>query len=618
MRTLRHSSAGAAILVVNGDDTTGNLLQDVLAKEGYDVHHAGSAQEMWQVLDQRSVDLILLRLHLTDAFGLDLIPRLAEHPQKPTVIILSGPRDLETAIECMRLGAYDYLTKPVAPGPFLIAVERALTARHIYQENVKCQSDLARNYRRLRLLLELAVKLRTAFLRTQDLDRILQAVLVGVTAGEGLGFNRAFLVSLNTQDQYLEGMLAIGPASREEAHRIWAEIAERSLGLFEILDGVQTAVSNQGHPLNRIVRNIRVPMEDTKHVLVRAIRERKAFLVGDGAPPGLAVPSDLVSLLGTDHLAVVPLASDETAYGVILADNAITKDPIMQEDVEALQLFAGLASIAVDKARICAMLGAQIHELHRFNEAVEQNKDILIQAERYRALGQMADQLLHEIRNPLSAVGGIARRLHSKSKDGETQQYAEVILRETHRLEHILKGLSDFTSAPQLDLKPVQLYELIEASIAVLQSELVRHHIGWQTHLPEPKPVLNLDRNQIQQALLNILKNAVEAMPEGGLLTVEVQHRDHNVEILVTDTGRGIISTNLTKALEPFFTTKTRSMGLGLTLAKRVLELHGGSVSLKGTKAGGTAVALTLPGLAASADTSFLEKPPVPPDKPVI
>jgi DNA-binding response OmpR family regulator len=124
MRTLKHSSADATILVVNGDDTTGNLLQDVLAKEGYDVHHAGSAQEMWQVLDQQSVDLILLRLHLTDAFGLDLIPRLAEHSQKPTVIILSGPRDLETAIECMRLGAYDYLTKPVAPGPFLIAVER--------------------------------------------------------------------------------------------------------------------------------------------------------------------------------------------------------------------------------------------------------------------------------------------------------------------------------------------------------------------------------------------------------------------------------------------------------------------------------------------------------------
>jgi len=72
MRTLKHSSVGATILVVNGDDTTGNLLQDVLAKEGYDVHHAGSAQEMWQVLDQRSVDLILLRLHLMDAFGLCL------------------------------------------------------------------------------------------------------------------------------------------------------------------------------------------------------------------------------------------------------------------------------------------------------------------------------------------------------------------------------------------------------------------------------------------------------------------------------------------------------------------------------------------------------------------
>lgn len=464
------------------------------------------------------------------------------------------------------------------------------------QEKIFCAMDSDRDQTRIRMLLDLAVKLNTAFVQSADLEEILQAVLVGVTAGEGLGFNRAFLVRVDAEEQNLTGVFAVGPATKEEALQIWNDIDLHNLSIFEILERVTNSVRNAADPLNQLALRIRIPLVETDHVLVRSLRENQAFLVGGARSDGPEAPSDLVDLLGMDQFAVAPLASATQAYGVILADNIITRRSILLEDVEALQLFAGLASFGVCKAHMCSVLESQVLQLRQLNAEVERNKELLVQAERYTALGRMADLVLHEIRNPLSAIGGIARMLQRKNQDPDLYKYAKVIIRESHRLERILEGLFDFTQAPKLALQPVQFYQLIRASLVLLRSEFTRQHIELHTNLPDPDLALYLDRGHIQQALVNILKNAVEAMPEGGILDISARSGDQWVEVRVTDTGPGIAQAHLSRALEPFFTTKIHGMGLGLSLAKRIFELHGGTMCLScDSSGGGATVSVTLP-----------------------
>ncbi len=304
-----------------------------------------------------------------------------------------------------------------------------------------------------------------------------------------------------------------------------------------------------------------------------------------------------MEILGAGEFAVAPLFAQEEAYGVILADNFVTGRPIDQRDVDALQLFAGLASIAVGKTRMCEMLEERVRALRTLNEEVERNKDQLVEAERYAALGRMADQLLHEIRNPLATIGGMAGILKRKLKDSELINYAETMVRESERVEKTLSAIFDFAKVPELNQELVRVCDLIKASLALLHSELDRHNITLNIDFPDLEPVLFLDRIYIQQAFLSILKNAVEAMPEGGLLTVSVSAPEGNVEIQITDTGLGMARGHLNKADEPFFTTKTHGLGLGLCLAKRVIELHDGFMCLTKNKLGGTNVCITLPGV---------------------
>jgi len=380
---------------------------------------------------------------------------------------------------------------------------------------------------RIRMALDLAIKLNDTYLMSTDINEILQAVLVGVTAGEGLGFNRAILVRINDKDRVLQGEYGVGPADKEEAYKIWTDINRYGWSLFEILNGVKDKVKDDTHPINQLAKKIIVPIEDKQHILVRSLMDKRAILVDiSNNQDNYLSEVELSSLLGTNQFAIAPLISGDIAYGLIIADNFISKNLIYTEDVEALELFASLASIGLGKAYICAQLQDRLIELERLYEDLERNKDLLIEAERYTALGRMADQLLHEIRNPLSALGGIARILTKKAIDPTVKSYANIIVKETTRLEQIVNKLFDFTCSPVLTLKPVGLYGLIKEVVSLLSSDLEKQKVKIHLDLPEPEPILNLDSIHIRQVFLNVLKNSLDAMPDGGEIFIEVTKRE--------------------------------------------------------------------------------------------
>jgi len=451
--------------------------------------------------------------------------------------------------------------------------------------------------RHIHCLREVLSRLNTTFLMTNDLDAILQAVLVGVTAGEGFGFNRAILFRPDSEGKLLEGYKAVGPSSREDAYRIWSEIASRGLSLQEILSESAKAARDSHHYLTQLVRRIRVSLDDRSHPLVRAFEDMNVCVVTDGDRQGWSgEPADLWGGLGLDEFVVVPLHTDVERYGVILADNFVTRRPITQDDVESLQVFAALASIAISKAKSCSHLEERLGSQERLAIALEEKQDLLMETERRALLGRMSDQLLHELRNPLTCIGGVANLLRKKLVDPELKGHAEIIVNEIRRLEGVLSELFAFSSASAvLHREAVALYPLIDACLILLQPELERHGITRHVCMLKKDLVLDLDATLFQQALIHLFKNAIEAMPEGGLLTVSVSQVEDGTVIQITDTGLGIAKGHLHRVDEPFFTTKTQGMGIGLTHAKRVVELHGGHLALVRNRLGGTTVEICLP-----------------------
>ena len=451
---------------------------------------------------------------------------------------------------------------------------------------------------KIRLLLDLVLKLNDTFLQASDLDDVLNAVLVGITAGEGLGFNRAFLFKLQDYEEggRLEAVKAIGPASAEEAAQVWNEISERQLSLFDIMLNMKVRARSGDEPLIDLVREISVPIDDVEHVFIASIREHAALHVRREDHSTFRGVSSLCEALNAGEFAVVPLVTHQRPFGVVVADNFITGAPVFETDLEALHLFAGLGSIAICQANMCSLMEERIVDLQRLNAEVIRNRGLLIHAERQSALGRMADQLLHQLRNPLSAIGGMAGLLAKRTGgDPVVKKYTGSIISQCVRMERTLDEVFELFHTPDVKYEDVKLYQLISASVGIFDHELRRLKIISRLDLPAPEPVIRLDRTYFQQALVNVIKNAIEAMPDGGRLDVSVEHGDALVTIKVIDSGLGIARGHLNRLDEPFFTTKSHAMGVGLSLGKKVLEQHGGTLSIEQNSCGGATVILSIP-----------------------
>ena len=237
----------------------------------------------------------------------------------------------------------------------------------------------------------------------------------------------------------------------------------------------------------------------------------------------------------------------------------------------------------------------KIKELEEVTAVLESNKNLLIEAERYSAVGHMAAQLAHSIRNPITAIGGTARLLARKTDNRDLLQFLEMMTREAEKIEKILEDLFSFVNRSKPVCRRMGLGQLIHKSLLLHFRSMEEKGIRRMLRLPEIDPEVEIDPELIQQALVHLTRNSIEAMPEGGELMVEVLVEDKEVRIVISDTGGGSGTADLMHATDPFFTTKQVGTGVGLTLVKRIIEDHGGSLRLQNRAGGGVRATITLP-----------------------
>jgi two-component system NtrC family sensor kinase len=238
-------------------------------------------------------------------------------------------------------------------------------------------------------------------------------------------------------------------------------------------------------------------------------------------------------------------------------------------------------------------------------QAIQYIKDItdrlklqsqLREVEQMTGIGHMAANVAHEIRNPLIAVGGFARQLHEAlDADDARREYTSIILEEVTRLEQILREQLTLERHLQPVLAPVEINQILKDVRKLLSHGVLSSRIRLIGNLADGLPVTMGDANQLKQAFLNVTSNAIQSMPDGGRIEIRTEQSGQTIVVTISDDGPGIPSEVMGKLFVPFFTTRKAGSGLGMPVTRRIVENHGGTISVESEKGKGTTVRITIP-----------------------
>jgi len=429
----------------------------------------------------------------------------------------------------------------------------------------------------------------TAMSTTLNLDRLLRIILTAATmGGSGLGFNRALLFLTNERTNTLQGMMGVGPENWEEAGRAWSEVSGKHKSLME---WIQTGelFEHQDTALNSLARSIRVALMPAEGVLELTVQNKQPYNITDaGSSP--IVPKELRETLRVNSFATVPLVAKDRVIGLILVDNMFTQRPITNNDIRFFTLFAHQAALAIENAIIHTNLETMNKDMRALHEQ-------LVQSEKMAALGAMIAEITHEIRNPLVSIGGFTRRLAKKLQDPEDKKYIDIVLSEVSRLEGIIHDNLGYLKEVTPQFIEADLNDVIGDILLLYGDELTQRRIRIEQDLSRSLPRLMLDARQIKQAVINIIKNAMEAMENGGTLFVKTHLLPETQEtaIEIGDTGPGIPAKVMHNIFNPYYSTKPRGTGLGLPITNRIIKAHKGKIEIRNREAGGVIFTIKLP-----------------------
>jgi len=301
---------------------------------------------------------------------------------------------------------------------------------------------------------------------------------------------------------------------------------------------------------------------------------------------------------GSEEIAVELMKTGASDY--------ILKPFNNQNLIERIENVLKIRAVEIENRELIVEREQLLHEIKAWNEELELRIRIesealqkahaeVVQSQKLATLGYLAAGMTHEIRNPLNSISLFVQLIKEGVDDTEKLEYVDKILKEVDRVDATLRKLLDTAKRPRYELKNVNIAEIIQKTFDNFAPQITAQEIILNFSAEKELPLLKADPAELQQIFTNLFLNAIDEMPGGGILGIELIHDNLDIVILVRDSGRGIPRENLPNIFDPFFSTKSMGTGMGLPVVLRIVKNYGGKIEVTDTSDAGTTFLIRLP-----------------------
>ena len=489
-----------------------------------------------------TIDLVLLDIMMPGMDGYEVIARVKASPElrNTSFIVTTALNSVSSKTLGLGMGADDYLTKPFDPRELLARIDAVMRIR-------RSEQALRRRNQELAALIEINRVVTSSL----DLDEVLEATMRGIR--EIMKVEGGSLVLLDEESGKLTYRKTLSPDDG------WVTGKPIDPG-----EGLLGHVVATGEP--KLVNDV----------------ERDPHFSGD--------PGDEASAVVPQAVLCAPLIIHERTIGAIEVINKL--DGLFDEqDLDLLTAMAASVAVAVDNANLYA-------ELADFAKELERSQAKLVQAEKMAAIGRLAASLAHEINNPLQAIhNSLFLSRHRGLGEERRAEYLAMAQSEVEQLIEIVQRMLDFYRPSRGSARSADLNDVVENVLALARKRLQHGDVRVHTYLSDDLAAIPIVSDQISQVLLNLVINAVEAMPAGGDLWLETGRSGDGdgLWLSVRDSGPGLSLEQRSSLFEPFYTTKPKGTGLGLAISYGIVERHGGTIEVSSQAGEGTTFTVRLP-----------------------
>jgi two-component system, NtrC family, sensor kinase len=488
------------VLVMDDDPAILEVLEMRLSTMGFDVTATSDPRKALEAVEAGRFDLALLDLRMEPLDGMRVMEALHERQPRLPVLIMTAHGTIQTAVEAVRRGAFDYLTKPFVRDELRSKIARTLATRRWARDRER--------------LLTVGQALASSGVMARVLDAVAQATVEATDADRCVVF------------QLEEGRL-VPMASAGSLPPSW-----------ERLESAATTAMDKGVPITT---------------------------------------SGSLEQGESGTVVAAPLVVQRGPAGALVIETAARLEP-MDDDLEILALFSSQAAIAIRNT---------LDLEHLRSGAVA-------------ALGRMATQVAHEIKNPLAGLRLYVRHLEqrlTRTGDAEARDLAVKIATTVDHLASVVSEITAFGRPPELHRETTVLHPLLDECLELARARRPTDGIEIVRAYDPTVPMGQLDARELRKAFLNLILNALEALEGGGRLTLSTAYvaASGTVMITIEDTGPGMTEETLARAFDLFFTTKPDGTGLGMSIARSVINLHAGELTVSSRLGAGTKVQARLP-----------------------
>jgi PAS domain S-box-containing protein len=645
------------VLLVEDNPGDARLVSELLSEAGRQFTLASKVSRLADAetaVEKDAVDLVLLDLSLPDSQGFDTFERLLSRGRNLPILVLSGVDDESLALKTVHAGAQDYLVKGKFDAALLgramrYAIERKSADQELAQEKhvvqallesmpdriyfkdrecklVRVNQAVAKFYGMKRpedvlgktdFDLFLPEHAKAAFADEQELMRtgipIVGKVEKELMPGGEVRWCLTTKVAMRDQHGQIIGTMGINRDITRMKEMEDELAAERNL-LRSVIENIPDPIfvkDTQGHYL----------LDNSAHFRTLGVSSPEEVV---GRTPADFFSPELAAGFQRDDDRIIatgePIVNHEEWTPDALGRHrwlSTTKVPVFNPETGATERLVCIRrditpmKEAEDKLKAAnAELSLTLSNLKRANEELRSIQLQLIEAEKMKSIGRLAAGVAHEVKNPLAIITmGVDYLEGLDTGDSNTREILQEMRGAVRRADNVIRGLLDFSTPRTLEVADESLADIILHALLLVRGEMSGGKFKVNTEIEPGLPLLRLDRIKVEQVFVNLMTNAVHAMPEGGVLTVRVYSRqltgmgenlastaseafhagDRVVVAEIDDTGTGIQESKLGKIFDPFFTTKPtgKGTGLGLTVTRSIVDLHGGTIEITNRPEGG-------------------------------